>query len=54
MNALAVKLTPIPSGWKIELSDGHEVARFTGPGAKRRALRYLATQSVVRSAGDRH
>ena len=54
MTALTVKLTPIPHGWKIELSDGHELARFTGPAAKRRALHYLATQDVVRNAGDRH
>ena len=54
MNALAVKLTPITHGWKIELSDGREVARFTGPGAKRRAFHCLATQNVVADAGDRH
>lgn len=41
MNALGVLLKPIPNGWAIQLSDGREIARFTGLGAKRRALRYL-------------
>jgi hypothetical protein len=35
-------LKQIPGGWIIELTDGREIARFTGPAAKRRALRYLA------------
>jgi hypothetical protein len=43
MNALAVVLRPIDHGWMIALTDGREIARFTGPGAKRRALRYLAS-----------
>jgi hypothetical protein len=42
MNALAVVLRPINHGWMIALTDGREIARFTGPGAKRRALRYVA------------
>jgi hypothetical protein len=43
MNALAVVLRPVKHGWMIALTDGREIARFTGPGAKRRALRYLAS-----------
>jgi len=43
MNALAVVLRPINHGWMIALTDGREIARFIGPGAKRRALRYLAS-----------
>jgi hypothetical protein len=43
MNALAVVLKPINRGWVIALTDGREIARFTGPGAKRRALRYVAS-----------
>jgi hypothetical protein len=42
MSGLAVMLKPIRGGWAIELTDGREVARFTGPAAKIRALRYLA------------
>ena len=42
MNALAVVLKPINHGWAVMLTDGRELARFTGLGAKWRALRYLA------------
>jgi hypothetical protein len=28
-------------GWAVALTDGRELVRFTGFGAKRRALRYL-------------
>jgi hypothetical protein len=41
MNALALVLKPISCGWVVALTDGREIARFIGPGAKRRALRYL-------------
>ena len=50
MSSLGVLLKPIPGGWVIELTDGREVARFTGLGAKRRALRYLASHNIVREA----
>ncbi|MEA2213275.1 MAG: hypothetical protein QOF83_3223 [Solirubrobacteraceae bacterium] len=43
MNTLALILTPTHPGWAVSLTDGRELARFRGPGAKRRALRYLAT-----------
>jgi hypothetical protein len=46
-------LRPIPGGWVIQLTDGREVARFTGLAAKRRALRYLASHNVVSTAGER-
>jgi hypothetical protein len=42
MNALALILKPIDNGWAVTLTDGREVTRFTGFGAKRRALRFLA------------
>jgi len=42
MNALTVMITPIRHGWAVRLSDGRELARFHGPGARRRATRYLA------------
>jgi hypothetical protein len=50
MSALAVMLKPIRGGWAIELTDGREVARFTGLAAKIRALRYLASHNIVREA----
>jgi len=43
MSTLAVVLKPISCGWAIALTDGREIARFLGPGAKRRALRYVAS-----------
>ena len=42
MTALALTLKPVEHGWVVMLSDGRELARFIGLGAKRRALRYLA------------
>jgi hypothetical protein len=42
MNALAVMLRPIAHGWAVTLTDGHELARFTGLGARYRAQRRLA------------
>ena len=41
MNALALILKPIERGWAVTLTNGRELARFTGFGAKRRAERYL-------------
>jgi hypothetical protein len=42
MTALALMLKPINHGWAVTLTDGRELVRFIGLGAKRRALRYLA------------
>jgi hypothetical protein len=42
MNAVALILKPIGHGWAVALTDGRELARFTGLGAKRKALRYIA------------
>ncbi|HWF73762.1 MAG TPA: hypothetical protein VG186_10490 [Solirubrobacteraceae bacterium] len=39
-------LRPIRYGWAVCLTDGRELARFSGPWAKRRALRYLATAAA--------
>ena len=41
MNALAVILKEVDHGWVVALTDGRELARFTGPGARRRAIRYI-------------
>jgi hypothetical protein len=35
-------IRPIRFGWAVQLSDGRELARFLGPGARWRATRYLA------------
>jgi hypothetical protein len=34
-------ISPIRHGWIVQLSDGRELARFLGPGARWRAIRYL-------------
>ena len=41
MGGLAVMLKPIESGWAVVLTDGRELARFTGFGAKARAQCYM-------------
>jgi hypothetical protein len=46
-------LKPITGGWAVQLTDGREVARFIGPAAKRRALRYLAGHNVIREQAVR-
>jgi hypothetical protein len=46
MYALALLLKPISHGWAVVLGDGRELARFTGLGARRRALRYLSARLV--------
>ena len=40
MNALALNLRRLRWGWAVGLTDGRELARFAGPGAKGRAERY--------------
>jgi hypothetical protein len=49
VNALALTIRPINRGWAVCLTDGRELARFSGPGAKQRALRYLTRTVVGRS-----
>ena len=43
MNTTTMSLVPVQSGWAVMLSDGRELARFTGPDARRDALRYATT-----------
>jgi 2-haloacid dehalogenase len=38
---VAIELRPIFGGWVVCLTDGRELARFRGPAARFRALRYL-------------
>ena len=52
MNALAVILKPIDHGWAVTLSDGRELARFTGLAARRRALRYLTNEDIGKEASQ--
>jgi hypothetical protein len=52
MDAVALILKPIHHGWAVALSDGRELIRFTGLGARRRALRFLAGNDVLREVGD--
>jgi len=52
VNPVALILKPIHHGWAVVLSDGRELVRFTGLGAKRNALRYLAGYGVGRDAGN--
>jgi hypothetical protein len=43
-----ISLAPVEGGWAVILTDGRELARFTGPDAKRQALRYAASTNPVR------
>ena len=52
MNAVALILKPIHHGWAVALTDGRELVRFTGLGAKRRARRYLFGYAVGRQASN--
>jgi hypothetical protein len=54
MNALAVMLKPINHGWAVTLTNGRELVRFTGLGARRRALRYLVAHDLGREASHAH
>ena len=52
MTAFAATLKPIDNGWAITLTDGRELARFTGFGAKRRTWAYLANHDIGREASN--
>jgi hypothetical protein len=52
MNLHTLQLKPVDHGWAVMLADGRVLAQFTGLGAKRRALRYLAGRDVIRDAAD--
>ncbi len=47
MNALGLILKPTSRGWSVYLSDGREVAQFSGPGSKQRALDYVARATRI-------
>ncbi len=41
---VSILLKPVLGGWAVCLTDGRELVRFRGPGARFRALRYLHSQ----------
>jgi hypothetical protein len=54
MTALRMMLRPIRYGWSVQLSDGRELARFLGPAARWRAMRYLQRAAeALRNSGAR-
>ncbi len=50
MNELSLILKPTPGGWAVYLTDGREVAQFSGPGSKQRALDYVASATRILQA----
>jgi hypothetical protein len=44
--ALAIIFKPILGGWAVCLTDGRELARFRGPGARGRAVHWLRARLV--------
>jgi hypothetical protein len=51
MTTFALMLKPIRRGWAVSLTNGEEIARFVGPGARWRAEHYIVRVSVAGSAG---
>jgi hypothetical protein len=49
MNAVLVILKRVDHAWAVALTDGRKLARFTGPGAKWRAARYIAGRGFSRA-----
>jgi hypothetical protein len=47
-SANTISLAPVEGGWVVMLTDGRELARFTGPDAKSKALRYVSTNPLRR------
>ena len=56
MKALLMMIRPIRHGWAVQLSDGRELARFLGPGARWRAAHYLqrATDALKNPGATPH
>ncbi len=53
MPALALTIRPTQNGWAVCLTNGHELVRYRGLGAKQFALAYLRryTRSAAVSPG---
>ena len=43
-----ISLVRVTDGWAVMLTDGRELARFTGPNARVMAVRYVASTNPVR------
>ena len=54
MAALLLMLKPIHRGWAVILTDGRELARFTGPAARLRALRFVNRASARPATAARY
>jgi hypothetical protein len=50
VSANLISVRPVEGGWAVMLTDGRELARFTGADAKRKALGYAATPDARRKA----
>jgi hypothetical protein len=51
-SASTISVAPVEGGWAVMLTDGRELARFSGPGAKRKALRYVLNSNPARRRPD--
>jgi hypothetical protein len=49
MDAVAVILKPVDRGWAVVLTNGRELARFTGVGARWRAIRFIGGRGLTRA-----
>jgi hypothetical protein len=47
-SANTMSVAPVEGGWAVMLTDGRELARFTGRNARHNALRYVASSNPVR------
>jgi hypothetical protein len=43
----AIILRPLTAGWAVCLTNGRELARFRGPGARLRALRFVRSLGLA-------
>lgn len=49
MRTVALVVRPINFGWSVEDTEGHELARYLGPGSRRRAVRHATGHRVAPS-----
>jgi hypothetical protein len=49
-SANTISLAPVEDGWAVMLTDGRELARFTGPNARRKALGYVVNTNPMRGS----
>jgi hypothetical protein len=54
MTPVALALRPVRGGWAIQLTNGREIARFTGLGARHRAVRYLTRHEIASGISRRY